>query len=114
MKKAEFQVCHQIVKELEARGCKILERSVLHLKIEIGTLEVSVSLKNIKAEIALLPKRKEALIQDFVEKVLSNLEFETQKTRRFWPRILPFQYLLRKYYLHGIHQFRIHKAYLLI
>ena len=91
MKEAELQACHQIVKELEARGCKILERSVLHLKIQIGKLDVSISLKNIKAEIALLPNRKEALILEFVEKILSNLRFEVHNKRRFWPRILPFQ-----------------------
>ena len=91
MKEVESQVCHQIVKELEARGCEIIERSMSHLKTQIGTLEVSISLENIKAECKLQPHKKGSLILDFVEKIFLNLQSESQDKIRFWPRILPFQ-----------------------
>ena len=90
MKEEQFQISLQILQELEEYGLKITKRSRFDCELNWKELEISISFRNILAQIEQSPEQKDSLIRQFVQQILEQIQPSTSQRKTFWARVLPF------------------------
>ncbi len=90
MKEEQFQISLEIIHELEARGLTIAKRSAFDCEVSWEEWEVSISFRNIFAQIDQSPTQKKHLISLFVQHIFSQLQPRKTQKYNLWARILPF------------------------